>query len=106
MRKYTKNLKHFESADDEKRKEVLGMVGQNLTYKDGKLEFEAIKYLTPIVEKYPELEKQYISVQTQPQQMKKDAVASIISNWYAWQDLNLRPQPPQGCALIQLSYRR
>ncbi|HEX4774935.1 MAG TPA: recombinase family protein [Candidatus Saccharimonadales bacterium] len=81
----------FESDEDEKRKEVLGMVGQNLTYKDGLLEFEPIKYLTPLVENYPALEKQYLSVQTQPQQMKKEAVASIISHWYPGQDSNLRP---------------
>jgi site-specific DNA recombinase len=55
---------NFESDEDEKRKEVLGMVGQNLTYKDGILESKPIKYLTPIVEKYPEFERQYLSVQT------------------------------------------
>lgn len=81
----------FESDDDLKKKEVLAIIGQNLLFKDGALEFEPIKYLTPLVEKYPALEKQYLQVQTYPQRMKKDAIASLISQWYARQDSNLRP---------------
>jgi site-specific DNA recombinase len=73
----------FESDNDLKKKEVLSIVGQNLLLKDGVLEFEPIKYLMPVFEKYPELEKQYLSVQTYPEQRRKEAVASIISAWYA-----------------------
>jgi hypothetical protein len=28
-----------------------------------------------------------------------------LRNWWAWEDLNLRPHPYQGCALTKLSYR-
>ncbi len=90
----------FESQEDEKRREVLSLAGQNLLYEDGQLLFEPIKYLSPLVEKYPELEKQYLSVQTQPEQMKKDAVASIIQTWYTGLDSNQRPSVPKTDALI------
>lgn len=91
----------FESDDDLKKKEVLSIIGQNLLFKDGELEFEPIKYLTPLVEKYPALEKQYIHVQTYPEQMKKDAVASLITQWYARTDSNRRPSVPKTDALIR-----
>lgn len=89
----------FESDDDLKKKEVLSIIGQNLTMTNGVLEFEPIKYLTPLVEKYPDLEKQYLNVQTCPEQIQKDAVASLIQLWYTRQDLNLRPLAPQANAL-------
>ncbi len=89
----------FVSDDDLKKKEVLSIIGQNLLLKDGVLEFEAIKYLVPILEKYPALEKEYLKVQTYPEQMKKDAIASLISAWYTRQDLNLRPLVPETNAL-------
>jgi len=72
---------NFEGDDDLKKKEVLSIVGQNLRFTDGELQFEPIKYLSPLVEKYPALEKQYLSVGTLPQQRKKEAIASIISSW-------------------------
>jgi site-specific DNA recombinase len=89
----------FESDDDAKRKEVLSIIGKNLYLQDGELVFEPITYLIPLVEKYPNLEKQFKSVGTLPEQMKKDSVESIISEWYAWQDSNLRPLAPQANAL-------
>ena len=89
----------FESDNDLKKKEVLTIIGQNLLLKDGLLEFEPIKYLVPILEKYPALEKEYLKVQTYPEQMKKDAIASLISAWYTRYDLNVRPSVPQTDAL-------
>jgi site-specific DNA recombinase len=89
----------FESQEDEKRKQVLSIVGQNLVYMDGKLVFEPVKYLTPLVEKYPALAKQYISVQTQPQQGQKEAMKHVINAWYTRQDSNLRPSVPKTDAL-------
>ncbi len=79
----------FESDDDLKKKEVLSIIGQNLLMQDGKLVFEPIKYLTPLVEKYPKLEEQFKQVQTSPEQMKKDALAPLIQLWYTRQDSNL-----------------
>ena len=72
----------FESDDELKKKEVLSIIGQNLLLKDGVLLFEPIKYLTPLVEKYPKLEEQFRQVQTGPEQRKKDAFASLIQLWY------------------------
>lgn len=89
----------FEGDDDLKKKEVLAIIGQNLLFKDNQLLFEPIQYLTPLVEKYPALEKQYLDVQTRPERMKKEAIASIISVWYTRQDSNLRPLAPQANAL-------
>jgi hypothetical protein len=89
----------FESDDDLKKKEVLSIIGQNLLLKDGVLLFGPIKYLTPLIEKYPKLEEQFKKVQTGPEQRKKDAFASIIQLWYTREDSNLWPLPPQGSAL-------
>ncbi len=89
----------FESDDDLKKKEVLSIIGQNLLMQDGKLVFEPIKYLTPLVEKYPKLEEQFKKVQTTPDKRKKDAFASLIQLWYTRQDSNLRPLAPQANAL-------
>ena len=89
----------FESDNDLKKKEVLSIIGQNLLLKDGVLLFEPIEYLTPLVEKYPSLEKQFLKVQTYPEQMKKDAIASLIQVWYTRQDSNLWPSAPQADAL-------
>lgn len=89
----------FESDDDLKKKEVLSIIGQNLLMQDGKLVFEPIKYLTPLIEKYPKLEEQFKKVQTGPEQRKKDAFAPLIQLWYTRQDLNLRPSAPQADVL-------
>lgn len=89
----------FEGDDDLKKKEVLSIIGQNLLFKDGELLFEPIKYLTPVVEKYPALEREYLKVQTCPEQIKKDAVASLIRLWYARRDSNSRPLVPETNAL-------
>ena len=90
----------FESDDDLKKKEVLSIIGQNLLMQDGKLVFEPIKYLTPLVEKYPKLEEQFKKVQTTPDKRKKDAFASLIQLWYTRKDSNLRPSVPKTDALI------
>ena len=89
----------FESDNDLKKKEVLTIIGQNLFLKDGELVFEPIEYLIPLVNKYPSLEKQFLEVQTYPEQMKKDALASLIQLWYTRQDSNLWPSAPQADAL-------
>ena len=72
----------FEGDDDLKKKEVLSIIGQNLLLKNGVLVFEPIKYLTPIVDKYPKLEELYKKVQNSPEQRKKDAFAPLIQLWY------------------------
>lgn len=89
----------FEGDDDLKKKEVLAIIGQNLLFKDNQLLFEPIPYLTPIVEKYPALEKAYLNVRTRPEQIRKEAVKPLIQLWYTRQDLNLRPSAPQADAL-------
>lgn len=89
----------FEGDDDLKKKEVLSIIGQNLLMQDGKLVFEPIKYLTPIVEKYPKLEEQFNKAKTSPEQIKKDAFTPLIKLWYTRQDSNLWPSAPQADAL-------
>ena len=91
----------FEGDDDLKKKEVLSIIGQNLLMQDGKLVFEPIKYLTPIVEKYPKLEEQFNKVKTSPEQIKKDAFTPLIKLWYTRQDSNLRHLVPKTSALIR-----
>jgi hypothetical protein len=73
----------FESDEDAKKKEVLSIIGQNLLFKDGKLIFQPVKYLQPLVKEYPALAKQYERVGTLPKQRREAAVAAIVSEWYA-----------------------
>jgi site-specific DNA recombinase len=89
----------FEGDNDLKKKKVLAIVGQNLLFKDGYLWFEPIPYLTPLMPKYQELKRRYDEVMTQPEQGRASLVAQIISDWYTWQDSNLRPLAPQANAL-------
>lgn len=89
----------FDGDDLEKKREVLVKLGKNLNILDGKLYFTPSKYLVRIEEAYPVLEERMERVGTLPQQMKKEAEASIISDWYTRQDLNLRPLAPQANAL-------
>jgi len=74
---------YFAGDNDEKKEEVLSIVGQNLTYEDRKLLFESMKYLTPIVQKYPNLKAQYFRVGTYKKQRGEKLIADIISAWYA-----------------------
>jgi site-specific DNA recombinase len=71
----------FASENDVKRNEILSIIGQNLTFKDGELSFEPVKHLIPVLTEYKNLENQYDLVGTLPQQIKKDALVPIIQAW-------------------------
>lgn len=47
--------------------------------------------LEPIEKEYKELEEKYLKVRTLPQQMKKDAIASVRSEWLGRQAGGLAP---------------
>lgn len=79
----------FEGDVLEKKRTVLVKLGQNLPVLNGKIEFTPNKYLVPIEKAYPELAARLEAVRTLPQQRKKEAEASIISDWYTRQDSNL-----------------
>ncbi len=90
---------NFQSDDDGKKRAVLASIGQNLTLKDGRLEFEPIKYLVPVLKMNEQVERQKDMVGTSSQQRKKAAINDLSSQWYTRYDSNIRPLAPQANAL-------
>ncbi len=81
----------FAGDNDAKKQEVMSIIGQNLTFKNGELTFVPVKHLIPVLTEYKNLEKQFDMVGTYPQQMKKEATASIIQAWCPGLGSNQRP---------------
>ncbi|MCA9332577.1 recombinase family protein [Candidatus Saccharibacteria bacterium] len=79
----------FESDDDTKKRQVLIDLSENLVLLDGKLVFQPIKYLVPVIESKQEMESRLLSVRTLPEQMKKASFEALIQDWYTRQDSNL-----------------
>ena len=71
----------FIKGDIKIKKEILADIGSNPVLLDGKLQIIPHPYLEPIEKEYKELEEKYLKVRTLPQQMKKDAIAAIRSEW-------------------------
>ena len=55
--------------------------------------------MVPIEKDYKQLEAEYEKVRTLPQQIQKDATASVCSKWQGWQELNPRPSVLETDAL-------
>jgi site-specific DNA recombinase len=89
----------FESDDDDRKRQVLADLGQNLTIVNNKLVFIPIKYLEPVVKTKKFLEEQLEMVGTYPEQRKKVALDDLFTSWYTRYDLNVRPSVPQTDAL-------
>ena len=81
----------FESDSDEKKRLVLADLGQNLRLMNGRLVFEPIIYLVPIVEARKKMEAELAHVGTLPEQRKKAALDDLSSHWYTRTDSNRRP---------------
>lgn len=71
----------FESDDDERKRQVLADLGQNLTLKDNRLVFVPIKYLEPVVRTKKFFEEQLKAVGTYPEKRKKVALNDLFSSW-------------------------
>ena len=89
----------FIKGDIQIKKEILADIGSNPVLLDGKLQIIPHPYLEPIEKEYKELEEKYLKVRTLPQQMKKDAIASVRSEWLGRQGSNLRMTVPKTVAL-------
>ncbi len=79
----------YDNGDLDQKRAVIFKLGQNLTLLDGQLQFDSVKYLTPIAEAYAELKPQLDLVRTSSQQIEKASEDAIISKWYPGQGSNL-----------------
>lgn len=89
----------FNNGDIETKKEVLANIGSNPVLLDGKLHINTYAWMVPISKEYKKLEAEYEKVRTLPQQIQKDAYASVCSKWQGWQELNPRPSVLETDAL-------
>jgi len=74
----------FNKGDYNAKKSIIAGFGSNPVLLDGKIRFTPSPWLIPIEKGYKELEQKYEKVRTSPQQIKKDAIASIRSEWLGW----------------------
>ena len=77
------------------KKEILMALGWNPTLKDGELAIPAHKWLIPIAEGYPALEKKYKGLELAKNgtnKAKTPALASVRARWLRGWDLNPRPR--------------
>lgn len=84
----------------EKKKEILMGLGYKITMLDGVLKIEPNDWFARIEREYPQLEAEYkrlelnkVGASTGLNGKQKEALASIRSRWYPWQDSNLQPLP-------------
>ena len=89
----------FINGDIKVKTEILADIGSNPLLLDGKLEITPHPFLEPIEKEYKRLEEKYLKVRTLPQQIQKDAFASVRSEWLGRQDSNLRMLVPKTSAL-------
>ncbi len=76
----------FLNGDIQTKKEIFSALGSNFSLKDGILSIEANKWLEPIAEHYPALEKEYLRLEQTKHPINKertDAIASVRSLWGA-----------------------
>ncbi|MBR3414769.1 recombinase family protein [Candidatus Saccharibacteria bacterium] len=71
----------FDSDDWEQKRAVIKKLGADLRLSGRTIQFFPVKYLVPVVEKYPELKQQFDMARTDSQQMKKDLKEGLISEW-------------------------
>lgn len=77
---------HFKSGDVRTKRDILKTLGRNLILKDNKLYIEPNKWLVPIAENYPEIERSYLKVRTNKKATAKElevALMPIYENWRA-----------------------
>ena len=75
------------------KRDILQTLGANFLLTDNKLTLEPKKWLTPIKEDYPTLEKAYLKVRTNEKASATDieeAISQIMMSWRARRDLNSR----------------
>ena len=91
----------FDSDDDSRKRDVLAIVGENLTLLDGKLNFQPIKYLVPIAEANQTGLLEDGSVVTYSDHIKTAPGGTANKLWYTRTDSNRRPSVPKTDALIR-----
>jgi len=75
---------NFQKGDWRTRKDILMALGQNFTMQDGKLSFQACKWLEPIRKGYPALAKEYKRLELNKKPLNKaktEALSSVITQW-------------------------
>ena len=89
----------FVNGDIADKKEILLAIGQNPVLLDGKLQITPNEWLLPLRDNTKRFVEQFEQVSTMTQQMKNDLLDALRLEWYARQDLNLRPLVPETNAL-------
>ncbi len=86
--------KAFLTGGLELKKEILMALGKNPTIKDKKLTIEPNKWLQPMGNDYPALEKEYLRLEPAKNPSNKvetEALASVRTRWLPESDSNRRP---------------
>lgn len=86
-------IRFNETSNPKVKRDILQTLGANFLLTDNKLTLEPKKWLTPIKEDYPTLEKAYLKVRTNEKASATDieeAISQIIMSWRARRDLNSR----------------
>lgn len=81
---------HFRNGTPRQKGEILRTLGQNLVLKDGKLEITPNKWLVPIENSYPALEKLYLKGRTNKKALSTDEDKTLMNSWRARRDSNPR----------------
>ena len=87
----------FMRGDFETKKKILAGLGSNFFLKDGILRFEPHPCLIPIIEKYPEIESEYLRLEPAKTTangtltLKNDRFKNICLKWRGRRDSNSRP---------------
>ena len=71
----------FDSDDWERKRTVIKKLGADLKLSGRTIQFTPVKYLVPIEKQYSELKCQFDAARTTPQQIKKDLIRGLISEW-------------------------
>ncbi len=83
---------HFKNGDLETKKQILRTIGTEYTLTDKVLKIKPKEWLVPIKENYPALEQEYYTLEldkTLVNTTQNEAFASLRSQWFGDQDLNL-----------------
>lgn len=82
----------FRNGDLKTKRQILATLGENFELKDGKLTLQQSEWLVPIVEQYPDLEKEYLrrvgTNKKATSKEKEEALSLIFDTWRASGDLN------------------
>ena len=91
--------REFKNGTAEKRRKIVSLVSRNLELIDNQLLLHPVPGLDKVKSAANRGLFDNRNVETYSSKGKNAPLGDVLSQWYTWQDLNLRPLPPQGSAL-------